>query len=75
MYWVYVIYSPASDKIYIGYTSDLDARLKSHNELAKKGWTLKFRPWSLIHTEMFQDKSQAIRREGALKSSQRRAFI
>ncbi|SKB44189.1 GIY-YIG catalytic domain-containing protein [Sphingobacterium nematocida] len=47
MFTVYVLYSPAYDKIYIGFTSDLESRLKSHNELAKKGWTIRFRPWEL----------------------------
>src|SRR5690606_28435632 len=42
IYIVYVVYSPPSDKIYIGYTSELKSRLKSHNELATKGWTIKF---------------------------------
>ena len=42
MYTVYVLYSKQYDKIYIGYTSDLEGRLKSHNELSTKGWTIKF---------------------------------
>ena len=36
MYTVYVLYSSLYDKIYIGYTSDLNARLLSHNELGKR---------------------------------------
>ena len=38
MYTVYVLYSEEHDKIYIGYTSNLEQRLKSHNELGTKGW-------------------------------------
>ena len=45
MYTVYVLYSVRYDKIHIGYTSNLKERLLSHNELSKKGWTIKFRPW------------------------------
>jgi len=37
MFTVYALYSESSDKIYIGYTSDLEARMLSHNELATKG--------------------------------------
>jgi GxxExxY protein len=33
------------DRIYIGCTSDLPNRFLSHNELATKGQTIKFRPW------------------------------
>jgi predicted GIY-YIG superfamily endonuclease len=31
MYHVYVLYSVSNDKTYVGYTSDLTARLISHN--------------------------------------------
>ncbi|WP_084163759.1 GIY-YIG nuclease family protein [Olivibacter sitiensis] len=31
---VYVLYSEKHDKIYIGFTSNLPERLRSHNELA-----------------------------------------
>jgi len=75
MYTVYVLYSVRYQKIYIGYTSNLVERFKSHNLLATKGWTIKFRPWQIIYTEEFVDKSAALSREKELKSSRGRAFI
>lgn len=72
---VYVLYSEAYNKHYIGFTSDLENRLKSHNELATKGYTVKYRPWKLIYTEEYIDKKEAIDREKFLKSGQGRAFI
>ena len=75
MFTVYVIHSPTYDKIYIGYTSDLRNRLISHNELGDKGWTIKYRPWELLHTEDFSTKSEALKREKQLKSSRGRHFI
>jgi putative endonuclease len=75
MYTVYVLYSVAFDKIYIGYTSDLEDRFKSHNELGTKGWTIRFRPWTILHTENFDSKSSAMKREKQLKSAMGRAFI
>ena len=75
MFTVYVLYSPLFNKIYIGYTSDLEARLISHNQLAVKGWTVKFRPWKLIHTEHFGTKVKAMKREKELKSAKGRLFI
>ena len=42
IYTVYVLHSPKFDKIYIGYTSDLEQRMLSHNELGKKGWKSNF---------------------------------
>ncbi len=75
MYKVYVLYSKPYNKIYIGYTSNLEERLKSHNELATKGWTIPFRPWILLYSETFEDKKAALKREKELKSFQGRKFI
>ncbi|MBL7746768.1 MAG: GIY-YIG nuclease family protein [Chitinophagaceae bacterium] len=75
MFTVYVLYSEKFDKIYIGYTSDIKARFKSHNELATKGWTVKFRPWKIIHKEIFDSKADAMRREKQLKTSRGREWI
>ncbi|MBL7848671.1 MAG: GIY-YIG nuclease family protein [Cyclobacteriaceae bacterium] len=75
MFTVYVIYSEAFGKIYVGYSSDLESRLRSHNELATKGWTIKFRPWKLIHFESFASKKDALKREKELKSATGRRFI
>jgi len=36
MLTTYLLYSPDYDKIYIGYTSDVEQRLLSHNVFAKK---------------------------------------
>jgi putative endonuclease len=75
MFWVYVIYSEQFDKIYIGYSSDPDKRLLSHNFLSKKGWTIRFRPWTKIYSEPYPTKEQAIRREKELKTAKGRKFI
>ena len=75
MFTVYVLYSKDYNKIYIGFTSNLEQRLLSHNELGKKGWTIKFRPWQLIYTEEFQLKSDATKREKELKTATGRNFI
>jgi putative endonuclease len=75
MFTVYVLYSRTHNKIYIGYTSNLNSRLKSHNELATKGWTKKYRPWELLHTETFETKPLAMKREKILKTGRGREFI
>ncbi|MBL0741476.1 GIY-YIG nuclease family protein [Chryseolinea lacunae] len=72
---VYVLHSAKLNKIYIGFTSDLEARLKSHNELATKGWTMKFRPWRLVFSEAFETKGEAMKRERELKTARGRMFI
>ena len=68
MYTVYILYSPSYDKTYVGYTSNLDRRLKSHNELGKKGYTIRYRPWELLHIEKFNTKRAALEREKYYKS-------
>jgi putative endonuclease len=75
MFKVYVLYSQVYDKIYIGFTSDLKARFLFHNELGKKGWTIKFRPWTIFYCEEFDTKAEAIQREKELKSAKGRNFI
>jgi putative endonuclease len=75
MFTVYVLYSETFNKIYIGYTSNLPERLKSHNELATKGWTIKFRPWKIVRIEIFETKIQAMRREKELKTAKGREWI
>jgi len=71
---VYVIYSEDFDKIYIGMTSSLEKRIYAHNNLPKS-WTKSFRPWRLVYTEEFEEKTQALSREKELKSHQGRDFI
>jgi putative endonuclease len=75
MYTVYILYSNQFDKIYIGYTGNLSERLLSHNELAKKGWTIKYRPWALVYSEEFETKEEAMIREKQLKSGKGREWI
>ena len=75
MYVVYALHSKRFDKIYIGFTSDIVERFKSHNELSNKGWTIKFRPWEIIHREKHLLKTDALKREKQLKSASGRDFI
>jgi putative endonuclease len=71
----YALYSPDYEKIYIGFTGDLEARLLSHNKLGKKGWTIKYRPWELVYQQRFATKPEAMKREKELKSAKGRQFI
>ena len=75
MYAVYELYSSGFDKIYIGFTSNLENRLFAHNHQSNKGWTKKFQPWQLIYKELFELKPNAIIREKQLKSAKGREFI
>ncbi|MCF8238774.1 MAG: GIY-YIG nuclease family protein [Saprospiraceae bacterium] len=72
---VYVMHSMHHGKIYIGQTSQLIARFHSHNELSRKGWSIRYRPWVVIHVEFFESRTEALRREKELKSARGRKYI
>ena len=75
MFTVYVLYSTDHHKIYIGFTSNLPARIAAHHADKGKGYTHAFRAWKLVYTETFSQKSEARIREKQLKSAQGRNFI
>jgi putative endonuclease len=75
MFTVYVLYSEKFNKIYVGYTSNMEQRLLSHNILETKGYTLKYRPWKVIYTGVFSEKPEAMKREKQLKTAKGREFI
>jgi putative endonuclease len=75
MYYTYVLYSKQYQKIYVGYTSNLENRLSAHNDIRNTGWTSKYQPWVVLHREVFESKQEAMKREKQLKSSRGRAFI
>lgn len=75
MYTVYVLYSENHNKHYTGYTSNFENRLKAHNELGTKGFTVKYRPWQLIYKREFELKSEAMTHENWLKSGAGRTFV
>jgi len=72
---VYILYSKTHNKNYTGYTGNLIQRFKSHNHLGTEGYTLKFRPWEVIHVEFFTTKPDAISREKFLKTGKGRMLI
>jgi len=54
-------------KLYIGYTEDLQKRLKEHNQGKNKA-TKPFKPYKLIFYEAFLNRIDAKNRETYLKS-------
>jgi putative endonuclease len=74
VYYVYLLRSiPAPDQTYIGYTIDLNARLKSHNQ-GKSKHTAKYKPWEMVTYTAFNEKSKALSFEKYLKSHSGIAF-
>ena len=75
MYYVYIIKSiQFPEIIYVGYTLDINARLKTHN-CGDSIHTAKYKPWELIWYCSFSNKVQAMAFEKYLKSHSGRAFM
>ena len=72
-YFVYILKSEIDESYYIGYTSNLQNRLKEHNS-GKTRYTSHKRPWKLVYREEFQDKSEALKREKFLKKQRNSNF-
>ena len=74
MFTVYILFSKSHSKHYTGFSTNLESRLKSHNEFGS-GWTAKYRPWRLIYSRDFLTKQEALKFEKWLKSGVGRDFI
>ncbi|MFZ9981924.1 MAG: GIY-YIG nuclease family protein [Cyclobacteriaceae bacterium] len=74
MFYVYILQSEKTRTFYYGHTSDLDNRLKKHNE-GKVKYTKSRRPWILIYSESFVTKSEAYKRELFFKSIEGYNFL
>ncbi len=73
-YAVYVLFSDNYNKHYTGFTTNLQQRLLSHNELGKD-WTKSYRPWRVIHVKEVATKQEAMQYEKWLKTGTGRDFI
>ncbi len=73
-YYVYSLNSIDNpDKFYIGFTKNLELRLKDHNS-GKCSHTSTHRPWRIETAIAFWNKEKAINFEKYLKSHSGRAF-
>lgn len=78
MFYVYVIKSGSSDKIYIGQTVDIEKRIRQHNDPGNNFsvYTKKNKgPWELVYKEEVETRRDALTREKNLKSSRGRSYI
>ncbi|MCQ9205486.1 MAG: GIY-YIG nuclease family protein [Omnitrophica bacterium] len=74
MFFVYVLRSKVDNKLYIGSTSNITKRLKSHNR-GRVLSTKSRRPLELIYHESYQRKNEAVGRELFLKSGAGHQFL
>ena len=53
--------------LYAGWTNDPERRLKAHNSGTASKYTRSRRPVEMVYLEEFETKSEAMKREAALK--------
>jgi len=77
MFYIYIIYSEASDRYYVGYSSDFESRLVQHNDTKfKNTYTSKHAPWILKAAfECGNSESTAVRVEKFLKRQKSRRLL
>ncbi|MBI4054220.1 MAG: GIY-YIG nuclease family protein [Candidatus Doudnabacteria bacterium] len=58
-YYLYILYSSAHDRHYIGISKNIDKRLSEHNA-GKVFSTRPYQPYELVHQEEYPDKKLAL---------------
>jgi putative endonuclease len=71
---VYILYSEFLNKYYVGFTSNVEERLKRHNS-PHKGFTGRNDDWKVVWTESYTSKSDAVKREREIKGWRSRIKI
>lgn len=66
VHFVYIVRC-ADDSLYTGYALDPEARVAVHNSGRGAHYTASRRPVTLVHTEPFDTKSEALKREHQVK--------
>ncbi len=75
MFYIYILYSPSSDKYYVGYSNDYQRRLIEHNTTERITYTSKHRPWFLKAAFECLSESEAMKIEKFIKKQKSRKFI
>ena len=67
----YILYSKIKDKFYVGHTNDLENRLNQHNTRNNLGTN----DWCVVYKEVFNNRSDAMKREKEIKDKKSRKYI
>ncbi|MFH1601967.1 MAG: GIY-YIG nuclease family protein [Candidatus Shapirobacteria bacterium] len=74
MYITYVLKSKKDNKLYIGYTKNIEARLEEHNHGLVNA-TKNRRPFEVVYFEACRNKHKALQREKYFKTGFGRRFL
>ena len=70
MYQVYILQSLKIERLYIGFTDNIEQRLAAHNRGDVRS-TKAYRPYRVLRVEQYESKTDARKRELQLKRSGR----
>ena len=70
---VYILQSEIDASFYIGHIYNLEKRLKEHNSGMTR-YTAKKRPWKVVYKEIYNTKTEALKRERFLKKQRNTDF-
>jgi putative endonuclease len=73
-YTVYILFSPAHDRYYIGQTQDMAERIKRHNDRREKA-TAPFAPWIIAGTIPKSSRAEAMILERKIKNLNRERLL
>jgi len=74
MHGVYILRSGRDKSLYVGYSSDVKARIIKHQR-GRVPATRNKRPLDLIYCELYKNKKDAMRRERFFKSGWGRNYV
>lgn len=71
MHYTYMV-ECKDQSLYTGYTTDLNRRIKAHNSGKGAKYTKSRLPVRLVYYEIYEKKTEAMKREYAIKQLQRK---
>lgn len=74
-YYVYLLENALDKGWYIGYTTDINQRVKDHNNGKGGKTTKRKKTWILLYFEGYRSEKDALGREKFLKSGSGRNFL
>ena len=76
MYYIYILYSAASNVYYVGHSDDPFRRLDEHNLSPHPTYTSKHRPWkAAAFFKVSENKRDAVRVENFIKKQKSRKLL